>query len=109
MPRFGAFEAVPAKRLLLRDGVPLALTPKAFDTLLFLLEHRDRVVSKEELLSTLWSDAVVEEATLSQHIYKIRKALNDEDGVRYIATVPRRGYRFVAKVVDDIDRASSES
>jgi len=85
MPRFGAFEVVPPKRLLL------------------LIESRDRVVSKDELLSALWSDTVVEEATLSQHIYKIRKALNDEDGTRYIVTVPRRGYRFVGEVEDEHD------
>jgi eukaryotic-like serine/threonine-protein kinase len=109
MLRFGAFEVVPPKRLLLRDGVPLPLTPKAFDTLLVLLERRDRVVSKDELLSALWPDTVVEEATLSQHIYKIRKALNDEDGVRYIATIPRRGYRFVADVVEtDAGRPSAD-
>ena len=96
--RFAAFELLSDKRLLLRDGTPLPLTPKAFDTLLFLIEHRDRVVTKDELLSSLWPDTVVEEATLSQHIYKIRKALNDEEGLRYIQTVPRRGYRFVAAV-----------
>lgn len=103
MPRFGAFEVVPPKRLLLRGGDPLPLTPKAFDTLQYLIEHRDRVVSKDELLSVLWSGVVVEEATLSQHIYKIRKALNDEDGIRYIVTVPRRGYRFVGEVEGDRD------
>ena len=96
--RFAAFELLSDKRLLLRDGAPLPLTPKAFDTLLFLLDHRDRVVTKDELLSSLWPDTVVEEATLTQHIYKIRKALNDEEGLRYIQTVPRRGYRFVADV-----------
>ena len=106
--RFAPFELLPDKRLLLRDGAPLPLTPKAFDTLLFLLDHRDRVVTKDELLSSLWPDTVVEEATLTQHIYKIRKALNDEEGLRYIQTIPRRGYRFVADVFEaDADVAAA--
>lgn len=77
------------------------MTPKAFDTLVTLIERRDRVASKEELLRHLWPDVVVEEASLTQQIFLLRKALDDTpDGERYIATVPRRGYRFVADVTE---------
>jgi DNA-binding winged helix-turn-helix (wHTH) protein/Tol biopolymer transport system component len=99
--RFPPFVVDPARRLLLRDNTPVPLTPKAFDTLVFLLTHRERVISKDELLRYLWPDTAVEEATLSQHIYLLRRALNDsEEGARYIATIPRRGYRFVADLSD---------
>ena len=98
---FGTYRLDSAKRLLLRDGEPVPLAPKAFDTLLFLVEHRDRVVSKDELLRALWPDTVVEEASLSQQIFLLRKALGDgSDDAEYIATVPRRGYRFVAPVTE---------
>src|SRR5262245_38740316 len=96
---FGPYRLDSAKRLLLRDGAAVPLAPKAFDTLLLLVDHRDRVVSKDELLRALWPDAVVEEASLSQQIFLLRKALGDgSDDAEYIATVPRRGYRFVAPV-----------
>jgi DNA-binding winged helix-turn-helix (wHTH) protein/Tol biopolymer transport system component len=99
--RFPPFILDPARRLLLRDDSPVPVTPKCFDMLAFLIQHRDRVVSKEELLSHLWPDTVVEEATLTQHVYLLRRALHDsEEGGRFIATVPRRGYRFVAAVSD---------
>jgi Tol biopolymer transport system component/DNA-binding winged helix-turn-helix (wHTH) protein len=96
---FGPFVLDPAKRSLLRDGAPQALTPKAFDLLALLMEHRERVVSKDELLKTLWPDAFIEESNLAQHVFLLRRALNgDAEGPEYIATIPRRGYRFVAQV-----------
>jgi eukaryotic-like serine/threonine-protein kinase len=102
--RFSPFLVDPEKRTLLRGGLPVSLTPKTFDILVFFLTHRDRVVSKEELLSQLWPDTAVEEATLAQHVYLLRRALNDsEEGARYIETVPRRGYRFVASVSERDD------
>lgn len=102
--QFPPFFVYPEKRTLLRGGSPVPLTPKAFDMLVFFLTHRDRVVSKEELLSHLWPDTAVEEATLAQHVYLLRRALNDsEEGPRYIETVPRRGYRFVAPVSERDD------
>jgi len=96
---FGPFRLEPATRRLLRDGEPLPLTPKAFDTLLLLVQNRERVVEKEEVLRRVWPDAVVEESNLAQNIFTLRKALGDTpEGARFIATVPRRGYRFVAEV-----------
>jgi DNA-binding winged helix-turn-helix (wHTH) protein len=80
-----------------RETVPL--TPKAFDTLVVLLEHRGRVVEKEILLNEVWADTFVEETTLAQNIFTLRKALGTfEDGRPVIETVPRRGYKFVAPV-----------
>ncbi|MGH9769279.1 MAG: winged helix-turn-helix domain-containing tetratricopeptide repeat protein [Blastocatellia bacterium] len=77
----------------------MALTPKAFDTLLILIEKNGRLVEKEELMKQLWPDTFVEENSLSQNIYLVRKALGEESqGARYIETVPRRGYRFTAPV-----------
>src|SRR5712691_680665 len=97
--QFGPFRLEPATRRLLRQGEPLPLTPKAFDTLLLLVQNRERVVEKEEVLRRIWPDTVVEESNLAQNVFTLRKALGDTpDGARFIATVPRRGYRFVAPV-----------
>jgi len=96
---FGPFRADGVRRLLLRDGHPVPLTSKAFDTLLVLILNRDRVLEKDELLKTIWPNSFVEEANLAQHVSALRKALGEIPGEhRYIATVPGRGYRFVADV-----------
>jgi DNA-binding winged helix-turn-helix (wHTH) protein/Tol biopolymer transport system component len=96
---FGRFVIEPQKRQLFEDGAPVTLTPKGFDTLAFLIAHRDRVVSKDELLESLWPDISVDEANLSQQIFTLRKLLGDNaTDPRFIATAPRRGYRFVAPV-----------
>ncbi len=96
---FGPFRLEPATRRLLRQGEALPLTPKAFDTLLLLVQNHERVVEKEEVLRRVWPDAVVEESNLAQNVFTLRKALGDTpEGARFIATVPRRGYRFVAPV-----------
>ncbi len=96
---FGEFRLEPELRRLSRDGQPVALTPKAFDTLVALVEWRDRVAGKTELLQRLWPEHVVEENNLTQQIFTLRKALGDgPEGARFIATVPRYGYRFVADV-----------
>jgi Tol biopolymer transport system component/DNA-binding winged helix-turn-helix (wHTH) protein len=98
---FGPFVLDPAKRFLLRDGVPQSLTPKAFDVLTLLVQHRERVVSKDELLSSLWPGTFVEEANLSQQIFVLRRTLNgNSESTDYITTTPRRGYRFTADVVE---------
>src|ERR1700690_3879346 len=94
---FGPFRIDSVRRLLLRDGQPLTLTSKAFDTLLVLVQNRDRVLEKDALLKAIWPNSFVEEANLAQHISALRKALGESPGEhRYIATVPGRGYRFVA-------------
>ena len=96
---FGSFRLNPAERLLLRDQAQVHLPPKAFDALVVLVENRGHLLEKEELLRRVWPDTFVEESNLAQHISVLRKALQDgEDGSRYIETVPRRGYRFIAEV-----------
>src|SRR5262245_14233665 len=96
---FGSFRLDAQERLLQRDGVTISLTPKAFDLLLALVERHGRLVDKEELFQTVWPDTIVEESNLSSNIALIRKALDDgTNGERYIETVPKRGYRFVASV-----------
>ncbi|MCI0620855.1 MAG: winged helix-turn-helix domain-containing protein [Acidobacteria bacterium] len=94
---FGPFRLDAAEHLLLRDGEAVPLTPKAFDLLLALVEHHGHLLEKDELLKKVWPDTFVEEANLASNISQLRKALGDgENGERYIETVPKRGYRFVA-------------
>jgi TolB-like protein/DNA-binding winged helix-turn-helix (wHTH) protein/Tfp pilus assembly protein PilF len=101
---FGPYRLEPATRRLLRGGTPVSLTPKAFDTLLILIERRDRVVDKAELMRLVWPDSFVEDANLSQTIFVLRKTLGDApDGRPFIDTIPRRGYRFGARVREDIE------
>lgn len=96
---FGPFRLEPAERRLLRDGEPIALPPRVFDLLVALVERRERLIGKRELLDTVWAGAFVEEANLSVTISALRKALGDDpDGHAYIETVRGRGYRFVAPV-----------
>src|ERR1051325_1403882 len=96
---FGPFRLDPVKRRLLRDGEPVPLTPKAFDTLLALVEQSGRTVEKDDLMRRVWPGAVVEENNLNQNITALRKCLGDSrQESRYIATIPGFGYRFVAEV-----------
>ncbi|HEX6189836.1 MAG TPA: winged helix-turn-helix domain-containing protein [Pyrinomonadaceae bacterium] len=96
---FGNFRIDAGERVLLRDGVPLTLPPKVFDTLLALVERHGHIVEKEELIQTVWRETFVEENNLSQCISAIRKTLGDgRHEQRYIETVPRRGYRFTCQV-----------
>ena len=84
------------------DGAPVPLTAKAFDTLCLLIGNRQRVVSKDELLATVWAGRVVEENNLTQAISALRRALGgNASDHRYIVTVPGRGYRFVAELHDE--------
>ena len=100
---FGSFRLNPAERLLLRDQAPIHLPPKAFDALLVLVENQGHLLEKDDLLRKVWPDTFVEESNLAQHISLLRKALQDgEDGPRYIETVPRRGYRFIAEVREPV-------
>ena len=93
--QFGAFRLDPAERTLLRDGAPVAVTPKVFDTLVFLVENAGRLITKDEFMKQVWADAFVEDATLAQSISQLRKALGDSE---IIETVPKQGYRFLASV-----------
>lgn len=107
---FGPFRLIPSEHQLLRNGAPVPLPPKAFETLVLLVEKSGHLLEKEELMQKLWPDSFVEEANLTHHIWTIRKALGEgEDGQQYIQTVPRRGYRFVANVQQPVVNLVSES
>lgn len=101
--RFDGFQLDALTReLRAADGNVIALTAKAFDTLHYLIAHRDRVVGKDELLAAVWPGRVVEENNLTQAVSALRRALGTGAGDhRYIVTVPGRGYRFVAEVRED--------
>jgi DNA-binding winged helix-turn-helix (wHTH) protein len=94
---FGPFRLDTEERQLLREEKPVPLTPKAYQTLRILVENSGELVAKEELMRQVWPDAFVEEGGLTRNISALRKALSDGRGEPYIQTVPRRGYRFVAK------------
>jgi len=96
---FGPFRFDSAERVLLRDGTPVPLAPKATEILLVLVEQAGHLVDKETLINRVWPDAFVEEGNLNKNIFFLRKALEEWDGGReYIGTVPKRGYRFVAPI-----------
>ena len=96
---FGPFRLDPAQRVLWTGDDLVTLQPKAFDTLVILVQHADGVVLKDDLMRSVWPDAFVEESNLAQTIFVLRKALEESGGQRrYIVTVPGRGYRFVEKV-----------
>jgi TolB-like protein/DNA-binding winged helix-turn-helix (wHTH) protein/Tfp pilus assembly protein PilF len=109
MYQFGPFSLDPAERIVSRDGAPLSLTPKVFDTLVYLVRNRGRLLTKDELLRKLWPDTVVEEANLAVNISTLRKMLGEgpQDG-RYIMTVSGRGYRFVAAVQKATNEIANE-
>src|SRR6266481_4404690 len=96
---FGPFRLDPTERLLLRDGHPVPLTPKAFDVLMVLLQHSGHLVEKRELIEAVWPTSFVEEGNLSVMIHALRKAFgSDHRDHTYIETVSKRGYRFAAEV-----------
>src|SRR5450759_1793974 len=102
--QFGAFRLDLRSRQLLRGDEVIPITVKAFDTLAALVEQAGSVVDKNELMRRVWPDAIVEEANLSQQIFLLRKMLGEgPKDHRYIQTVPRRGYRFVAAVSEVSD------
>lgn len=100
---FGPFRVDLTEQVLLRDGETVPLTPKAFETLVQLLRNNGRLVTKEELLKTVWPETFVEEATLAQNVFTLRKALGGSEGEQYIRTIPRRGYQLVATVTQVMD------
>jgi DNA-binding winged helix-turn-helix (wHTH) protein/pimeloyl-ACP methyl ester carboxylesterase len=96
---FGPFQLEVAERRLTRSGRVIPLRSKVFDTLCVLVENHGRLLRKDELMQRLWPDSIVEENNLDHNISKLRRALDDgKDGQRFIETVPRQGYRFVAEV-----------
>lgn len=111
---FGPFRFDPAERELTRDGKTVSLTPKASQALLLLLQNHGRLVTKETLVETVWPNTFVEDSTLSQNIFTLRKALGEGgDGRPYIETATRRGYKFVGAVrevrEDSSDAAKTEA
>jgi len=96
---FGPFRLEPSERLLLRSGEHVSLPPKTFETLVLLVQNSGHVLSKDELMKTLWPGTFVEENNLTQHIAHLRRALGEgSEGHGYIETVPRLGYRFAVPV-----------
>ena len=101
---FGRFRIDRAERVLTQEGEPLLLSPKLFDTLLLLVENSGHIVDKDRLMEELWPNTFVEEGNLTQNISVLRKLLGDAGGgQRFIQTVPRRGYRFVAPVKESFE------
>src|SRR5580765_379892 len=98
---FGSCRLDATQRLLMREVAVVPLTLKAFDLLLTLVESDGQVLTKEELMRRVWPDSFVEEANLSHHVHKLRDALGERaQGEKYIETLSRRGYRFVATVTE---------
>jgi DNA-binding winged helix-turn-helix (wHTH) protein len=97
---FGPFRLDTSQRMLWHGDQPVPLTPKILKTLVVLVESRGRLVEKAEMMDKVWPDTTVEEGNLTFNVSLLRKALGDDlhNGNRYIETVPRRGYRFVAPV-----------
>lgn len=96
---FGPFRLEPDEYLLLRDDKPLALAPKAFELLIFLVQNPGRLLTKDQIMRAVWRDSFVEEANLTVWISILRKVLGEGEGVpHYIETVPKKGYRFSAEV-----------
>src|SRR5688572_15631394 len=123
--RFEGFDLDDEVFSLRRGNVDVSIRPQALDVLIFLVKHRERVVTKRELLDTVWRGAIVTENTIPQAVAAIRRALGDDDAApRIVQTVRARGYRFIARLSvasdhdhghelhDDLDReggTSSES
>jgi DNA-binding winged helix-turn-helix (wHTH) protein len=97
--QFGEFTVDCDQKVLLRNGSPLPLAPKVFDTLFILISNNGRLVEKDELIKQLWPNTFVEESNLTFNIQQVRKILGDNAREpRFIETVARRGYRFIAHV-----------
>src|SRR6266568_3201694 len=97
---FGPFRLFPTQQLVLDGDHQLALGSRAYDILMALVARAGEVVSKAELIASTWPNTFVEESNLRVHVAELRRALRDgEDGNRYVATIPGRGYRFVAPII----------
>jgi TolB-like protein/DNA-binding winged helix-turn-helix (wHTH) protein/Tfp pilus assembly protein PilF len=108
---FGDFRLDLEERLLLKgDGTEVPLTPRVFETLRYLVEHRGRLLDKERIMEAVWPDSIVEENNLAQAISKLRQVFGETPGSQnYIVTVPGWGYRFVAKVTEHATEAGSSA
>lgn len=102
--KFGSFRLDTRERVLESDGLPVSVTPKALDVLVVLVENRGRIVEKDDLIRQVWPDTFVEDNNLAFNISVLRKLFGESSvSPRYIETVPRRGYRFVAHEVQQED------
>ncbi|MGH9820542.1 MAG: winged helix-turn-helix domain-containing protein, partial [Pyrinomonadaceae bacterium] len=97
---FSEFSLDPSKRVFLSDGQPVHLPAKEFDILLYFVQNRGRILSKEEMMSAIWDDTFVEEGNLAQYVSRLRKILSS-NGISYIQTLPKKGYRFDAEVTTE--------
>lgn len=100
---FAGFRLDAGERQLFKDSATIQLSPKVFDTLLLLVSNAGRVLSKEKMLSEIWEDSFVEENNLAQNISQLRRILDEKSEKKFIETVPKFGYRFVADVESDSD------
>src|SRR5882757_1190564 len=101
MKSFKAFRLDAANHLLWRNGDRVSLAPKAFDVLVYLVDHAERVVTQDEIFEAFWSETDVNPEVLRKYILEIRKALGDRpDNPEFIETLPKRGYRFIAPVLE---------
>src|SRR3954454_6122206 len=104
---FGPFRLEVRERRLLRGGHPISLRGKVFDTLRVLVENHGKLVSKDEILKSVWPDVVVEEGNLAHNLTVLRKALGEkETGQHHVETVPGKGYRFIGAVRLVVDAAA---
>ena len=104
---FGPFRLTLSRRTLERDGEPVTLSARAFDMLAALIEARDRVVGREEIIARVWPGITVEPSNLTVQMSTLRRALGDAGPQPlWIATIPGRGYRFIGKVAGDDPAAS---
>jgi DNA-binding winged helix-turn-helix (wHTH) protein len=102
MKLFKMFRLDTANHLLWRNGDRVALAPKAFDVLAYLVEHAGRIVKQDEILEALWSETYVNPEVLRKYILEIRRGLGDRpDKPEFIETLPKRGYQFIAAVTDE--------
>jgi TolB-like protein/DNA-binding winged helix-turn-helix (wHTH) protein/Flp pilus assembly protein TadD len=100
--KFGPYSLDPEERVLRRGDQPVAVPPKDLETLIVLVERAGHIVDKEELFEKVWPGVFIEEGNLSRRIFNLRQVLGDgADGLKYIETIPRRGYRFVAPLQQD--------
>lgn len=107
---FANFRLDRSRKVLLREGKPVPLTPKVFDTLEILIENAGLLLEKDELMQKIWHDHFVEESNLTSNIKMLRKALGDDAAQpRFIETVPRRGYRFIAEVRESFQERTSNN
>lgn len=108
--RFKSFRLNVEERQLLNNGNAIALTPKAFDVLALLVEHGGHLVEKNELLRIVWADSFVEEANIARIVHTLRKVLGEDgNGNKFIETVAKKGYRFVAEVNEDYESSVSRN